>query len=116
MYFNMEKKLLEMKSFGVLFFWFAIVLASSYGHPADNSADNADQEGNNAAESGWKVRHKPRNVLEIILQIHSYNAKHKKSYSLRSNDKSNEHVVTAHDGRQAKNSGSEKPQVNRNVD
>ena len=106
-----------MGSFRVMFVWFAIVLAmgisSSYGHPADKAADNANQEENDAAKSDLKVRHKARNVLEIILQIHSYNAKHKKSFSLRLNDKSNEHVTA---GEQAKNNGSEKHQVKKNVD
>ena len=106
-YFKMEKKAFETVSLRMMFAWFAIVLAmgisSSYGQSADN-----DQEENN-----WKVRHNARNVLEIILQIHSYNAKHKKSFSLRLNDKSNEHVTA---GEQAKNNGSEKHQVKKNVD
>ena len=111
----MEKKAFQMLSLRLMSIWFAIALAmgisSSYGHPADNTTDNTHQEDNNAKESDWKVRHKARNVLEIILQIHSFNAKHKKPYSLRSNDKSSEHT-----GEQTKNNGSEKHQVKENVD
>ena len=100
-----------MVSYRVMLSWFAIVLAM--GISSSYPVDNAGQEENDAAKSDLKVRHKARNVLEIILQIHSYNVKHKKSFSLRLNDKSNEQVTA---GEQAKNNGSEKHQVKKNVD
>ena len=100
-----------MVSYRVMLSWFAIVLAM--GISSSYSVDNAGQEENDAAKSDLKVRDKARNVLEIILQIHSYNAKHKKSFSLRLNDKSNEHVTA---GEQAKNNGSEKHHVKKNVE
>ena len=74
-------------------------------YPADNDADSANHEENEAVGGHRNVRHRAQTVLQIFLQIH--NARHKNSYSLRLNDKSYEHIVTIHDGRQEKNNGTE---------